>query len=240
VTHPTEAAATASGDPTRERGRYWLLFGASIGLLALSPLIPPGPLTGMGRDGLLAIVFIGGMRAIWHRTRTGTALVSLVGVALLATIASRATELGAADMLADVLGFVALGAIGVAILHDVLRSERVSTDTLFAAGCIYLVLGLWAGKLHLLLEMAAPGSYELGLPAGASIDDVDQALTYFSFVTLTTTGYGDVLPLTPAARSFASVEALMGQLYVAILIARLVGLHMRGDHGREEGKSDDG
>ena len=217
-----------SGDgPDRRRGRYWMLFGASVVLIAATPMLPDGPVMALGRPVLRAVVLLGGLLAVWRRTRVGGLVAVLITLALAASVMDAAADLGGADVLVDVLGFIALGAIGTAIMLDILRAERVSTDTLFAAACVYLVMGLWWGKLHLLLEWAMPGSYELGLPAGATADDVDQVLTYFSFVTLSTLGYGDVLPASPAARNLASLQALMGQLYVAILVARLVGLHMR-------------
>ena len=75
--------------------------------------------------------------------------------------------------------------------------------------------------LYVGMEQVSPGSIQV---------NPDEPLTrqcvYYSYVTLTTLGYGDVTPLTPTARSFSFVEALMGQLYLAVLVARLVGLHI--------------
>ena len=58
------------------------------------------------------------------------------------------------------------------------------------------------------------------------IDKDPAALVYFSFITLSTVGYGDITPLSPPARSFAFMEAIIGQIYLAVLVARLVGLHI--------------
>ena len=65
------------------------------------------------------------------------------------------------------------------------------------------------------------------LPASGLQPDVEHALLYFSLVSITTMGYGDILPVSALARSFASLEGVFGTLYLAVMIARLVGLHSR-------------
>ena len=84
---------------------------------------------------------------------------------------------------------------------------------------------MW-GNLYLLLELIRPGSFQI--PAAwriGAIWDPAAALVYFSFITLTTVGYGDIVPMWPGAGGLAAAEAIVGQLYLAITIARLVGLH---------------
>jgi hypothetical protein len=110
------------------------------------------------------------------------------------------------------------------VLRDVLSQKDVTGDTLAGAACGYLLLGvLWAG-LYAMLEVVEPGS--ITLPEGpAGIEEVSIWFTYFSFVTITTLGYGDMTPVTASAGMLAAIEALVGQLYIAVLIARMVGLH---------------
>jgi voltage-gated potassium channel Kch len=100
----------------------------------------------------------------------------------------------------------------------------VTVDTICASLCIYLLLGVcWSG-IHVLAEVLEPGSFQL--PGhGPDAQFVDFAL-YYSLVTMTTLGYGDVIPSSPSTRMFAATEAIMGQLYIAVLVARLVGLHI--------------
>ena len=112
------------------------------------------------------------------------------------------------------------------LLTHVLRSDEVTSETIYAALCIYLLLGMIWGMLHFGLESFQPGSYEgLSTLAGYS-EGLGSSCLYYSYVTLTTLGYGDVTPVTAAARSLSFVEALMGQLFLAVLIARLVGSHI--------------
>src|SRR5262249_27363687 len=111
----------------------------------------------------------------------------------------------------------------------------VTFDTVAGAACAYFLLGLVWGDLFLLVDRWRPGSF--AIPTGWMVGpgrDLRSALMYFSFSTLTTLGYGDIHPTDPApagpgadpaAGGLCAAEALIGQLYVAIMIARMVGLH---------------
>ena len=90
---------------------------------------------------------------------------------------------------------------------------------------IYLLLGgIWA-MLYQVVALTIPHAFHLpeGI-AGGDADALQRLLTYFSFITLTTTGYGDITPIHPVARTLTMLEALVGQLYPAITLARLVSL----------------
>jgi hypothetical protein len=88
---------------------------------------------------------------------------------------------------------------------------------------------VWAFVFYF-LDLVEAGSFSF---ATTSREDVGSFL-YYSFITLTTVGYGDIVPLTSPARSLAAMEALMGQLYLAITIARLVGVHASQSRGRDK------
>ena len=98
--------------------------------------------------------------------------------------------------------------------------------------CIYLLLGVLWALVYSALELLAPESFTIMVAGGAGNEAMrfraDQAIfpLYYSFITLTTLGYGDVVPSSPPARMLAALEAIMGQLYLAVLVARLVGLHI--------------
>jgi hypothetical protein len=108
--------------------------------------------------------------------------------------------------------------IVVLLLKDLLMRATITTDMIYCAISIYLLIGImWAG-VYGLLESMAPGSFSA--PSG-SVDYV-----YFSFVTLTTVGYGDVAPLTVLAKRLAIFEAGMGGIYMAIIVALIVGRYL--------------
>jgi hypothetical protein len=129
-------------------------------------------------------------------------------------------------------GFHALAALFLAftiatVLRNVYTAKDVSADSIYAALCGYLLAGLAFGHLYCLVELVTPGgafrgSQELTAQLGEEGSQLS-LLSYFSFVTLTTLGYGDITPATGAARGLVIVEAVLGQFYVAVLIAELVG-----------------
>jgi hypothetical protein len=88
---------------------------------------------------------------------------------------------------------------------------------------VYLLIGLTWAALYILIEYVNPGSF---IDTSTKIPINAPRFLFFSYVTLTTTGYGTLLPVSDPARSLALVEAIFGQLYLAILVARLVGLHI--------------
>lgn len=118
------------------------------------------------------------------------------------------------------------------IMAHVFSTEDVAADTLFGAASVYLLLGLVWTLAYTLLERIQPGSFSLSAAPTATDGAAIFDYLYYSFATLTTLGYGDITPLTAEARSLAILEAVTGVLYVAVLIARLVGMY-----GRAESKS---
>lgn len=116
----------------------------------------------------------------------------------------------------------------IVILLAVLRPGKVTGDKLAGAICVYLMLGLTFAIAFSVLEATRPGAFLL--PAELSGPELghggEYVFIYFSFSTLTTLGYGDIVPVAAFARTLTWVEAATGQLYLAILIARLVGLHL--------------
>jgi len=124
-----------------------------------------------------------------------------------------------------------------AILTYVLHAHEVDVSTIFAAVSVYFLLAyIWATG-YALLELANPGSITItALGTETGFDRIQNSgyLTYFSFVTLTTLGYGDVTPASDGARVLAVTEAALGQLFLVVLVARLVGLHTSLDYATHQ------
>jgi hypothetical protein len=127
-----------------------------------------------------------------------------------------------------IFGFLFLALIASSILKKILGARLITANLIFAAVCVYLMLGIAWSMIYSLLELAAPGSFNTSAASLEIQDTADTSLQtlYFSFVTLTTLGYGDISPVTPPAQFFAVLEALTGQIYLAVLVAGLVGLHI--------------
>jgi hypothetical protein len=110
----------------------------------------------------------------------------------------------------------------VIILSHIFREREVTADLIMGAVCVYFFIGLMWGFVFSLLEGFQPGSFRFGQGQAAGLSN----FLYYSFVTQTTLGYGDITPITAPARSLSLLEAVIGQLYLAVLIARLVGVHI--------------
>jgi hypothetical protein len=114
----------------------------------------------------------------------------------------------------------------VLIVASLFRSPALSLDSVFGAICGYLLLGMAWGVLYSMLDTVWPGSFEVGSRLAEQVQADKSRIhlfTYYSFITLTTVGYGDVTPLSVPARTCAWLEALTGQFYLAVLVAGLVG-----------------
>lgn len=119
----------------------------------------------------------------------------------------------------------------VGLVRELFSVKRVTLDTISAAICAYLLMGLAWGFLFAVVAMEHPGSFSrvLLLRSAASASPMFMSLHnffYYSFVCLTTTGYGDIAPTSDIARALSVLESVTGQMYLAILIARLVSLEV--------------
>ena len=111
----------------------------------------------------------------------------------------------------------------VLFLSYLFAEEAVTRDTLFAAIIVYLLIGLMWSLLYSVMELLQPGTFAI---SHGQFKGHPYYFLYYSFVTLTTLGYGDITPADPRASVFAILEAIIGQIYLAVLVARLVGLHI--------------
>jgi hypothetical protein len=123
---------------------------------------------------------------------------------------------------ANIFGIIFLAYTAIVILTHLFRKKEITTDVIMGSVCVYFLIGLMWGFVYLILENFHPGSFLIEQATANHLAD----FIYYSFVTLSTLGYGDIIPLSSPARSLSALEAIMGQLYIAILIARLVGIHI--------------
>ena len=131
--------------------------------------------------------------------------------------------------LAHCLGIISLVYTMIVVAKYVSTAKRVSWNTVSAALCIYLLFSVAYAMLYSILVILDPGSFSYTIGDVKWTESESQFLItglYYSLVTMTTLGYGDVIPRTPVTQMAASVQALVGQLYVAVLVARLVGMHV--------------
>jgi voltage-gated potassium channel len=218
--------------------KFRFLLVALLALLASQPLMGGHTLGRLCYTTLWSVVLIVTIFAIsdvrWQRF-VGLGL----GVPILPAIWCRhLLSSGVAEMFEiPVFGLAVIffGIVAVMVMQHLVKYE-VTADNVAGAVCAYLFLGLGIGALYAIIETSRPHSFQAaGNLALELADPVHRrsTLVYFSFVTLTTAGYGDIVPATALTRTLAMLEAVLGQFYLAVLVAGLVGIRVsrRGGSG---------
>lgn len=125
--------------------------------------------------------------------------------------------------LLKLLGFIVFGTIAViAIYYELSHTTRITTDTILGSVCTYLLIGLTYGAVYTLIEFVHPGSFAHNTTATIEQAMNNFDLNYFSFVTLTTVGFGDIIATTDTARSIVILESITGIFYLATLVSSLI------------------
>jgi Ion channel len=174
---------------------------------------------------LLSLVLISAVLAVASRCRTLVVAVLL----MVPAIAGRWINHFRPDLVPPpiflVAGLLLVAFVVVNLLGFVLRAPSVNAEVLCASISAYLMLGLiWTMAYWLVDQLTPGGAFSFNTNAGRQSMNGFNAF-YFSFITLSTVGYGDITPLSRIARWLAAMEAMTGLLYVAVLIARLVSLY---------------
>ena len=173
----------------------------------------------------LTVVLVAGGFSLGDRRRLRAVVIALAAVAVASRWLSHVGDLLGLRILFHLSTLLFLALNGGGVLAKVLRGGRVTPHRIQGAIAVYLLLGLTCAFGYSLIELLEPGSFNL--PPAAAADGARMGdFIYFSFVTLTSLGYGDVQPASSSARTLAILEALAGQLYLAILVARLVALQI--------------
>ncbi len=214
----------------RRPGQFTILLIAMLGFLLVPPFFINYEPTGMLASTFLSLLLMSVLYVFPSRGEFKIACVLAVP-----TLAGRWLVLqfphSVLLIVAVVLCWVCfLILTDVVILRQVLSTTRVTNDTISGAVCGYLILGIIFAFLYALVGLAYPSSFLVD--GRIAVPDISRLfyqheisnLIYYSFVTLATLGYGDIAPVSPPARMLAVIEAIAGQFYVAILIARLVSI----------------
>ena len=209
-------------------GRYGSLLLALVMLMLMQLTVD----TTVGKyllEATFIAVLLTGLRAI--ETQKGLlgfeVILLLIGVVL--SIAGTVTNNTPLFFIGNTCRVVFMIMVALTILIDLFRSRKVSGDTLAGAVCVYLLIAVIWGYFFLLIEVIVPGSFSFTQGHARMQLWISQEFFqffYFSLVTITTVGYGDMTPVTTAAQTFATIEAVIGQIYLTILVARLVGMYM--------------
>jgi hypothetical protein len=174
---------------------------------------------------LIAVVLLFAVRAIGGSRRTLIWAVVLVIPAIGARVANHFWPNQVPVEGPCWPGVVFVLYVAANLLRYVLRASRVNSEVLCAGIAAYLMLGLLWAFAYILVEHHVPGSFAITVSADAGQSVTGFNALYFSFVTLSTVGYGDIIPVAPVAKLLAVMEATVGILTTTVLIARLVALY---------------
>ena len=170
--------------------------------------------------GLSMVVLVAGIYAISHRGWTlvvGTLLGILAVILDVLDTASSGIDTLTIIRIITVIVFFAF--LAVVIIFEVVSQKKITAEMIYGSIAGYLLIGMMGGAIFILMEILEPGSFNVDL-----VDhDSGFAFMYFSFVTLTTLGYGDIIPTATHSKAFAVVHSVIGQFYLTVLIATLVG-----------------
>jgi hypothetical protein len=211
---------------SEERALSVFLLLLVVEMFVIGPVVRTVPKLGLVRDLLFSLLLVTGMlTVVKHRT-----LQWITGMFVLLAIAVRwaAIVFGTPGFLFWnlVLSLLVTLAFLLVVLWWVYREGPVTGHRVRGAVAAYLLLAICFSFAYALIEYVHPGSFTLPLGGAEGIQPRSASFLYFSVVTLTTVGFGDIAAVHPVARSLVMVEALVGTLYPAILIARIVTLQI--------------
>lgn len=203
--------------------RFLHLFISLIALLVIYPFLENVHYLRTVFSAILTAVFISAIYAISQKRHHALIAIFLALPALASTWVSHLHVNEALFLVGRVSMVMFYILVIVNILTFIFKQDEVSRDLIVGAAVVYLLMALMWSNLYIMLETLSPGSF--ALPDG-QLQNSRYLFIYYSFVTITTLGYGDVTPLTSMASSASALEALVGQLYLIITVAFLVGVHV--------------
>lgn len=203
--------------------RYAVLFYTLLATLAAGPLLESAGLSAGVLEGLLALNLVAAVAPIARGGQRRLLVALVAAVVFTRGLAARLEVESVSTMAFDVWTIIGLTAAASAF-RFALRARTVDSEHLYAALDAYLLVGVFLGVFFWTLERQAPGSLDYAAAASSTFSAADGI--YFSFVTLGTLGCGDITLRSDAARGVAIVEAVAGQLYLAVLVSRLVSLQI--------------
>lgn len=210
----------------RTSNRFLFLMGALIAVIFFYPFAEGSDKSEYIFSGLMTVILFLALYAVIdrkHHFRIAFVLL-LPAISLLwaRAVFSGSPELIVGSTLTSILFF---GVIIAMIVHRILTTPHINRDTIYGAVSVYLLIGLlWASMYATAAEMT-PDAFSYS--AGAALPGNSLTfgnILYFSFITLSTTGYGDIIPTIRITQSLAMVEAITGVIFIAVFVSRLVGI----------------
>ena len=206
-----------------KRDRYLFLLISLVVLLLITPLFEGVFTLTTLLDLSITIIFLASLYAIGKeekRLRIALALLLPVITGMWVTYFVHVPYL---SLVGDCCSIIFLAFTIIIILSRLFKEEEVTLDVIYSALVSFMLIALMWAFIFDILEGLSPGSF---LVTEGQFEDSRIHFIYYSFVTITTVGFGDILPVSLTARAFSIVEMVVGQIFLIVLIARLVGINI--------------
>ena len=216
------------------KSRFLFLITSILLLIVLSPLLQNFFRLKMIMNIFFTTIIISGIYAVSPK-KQNSIIAALLALPMLVAMWSRYFVINPTFMIVG--SFFGIFFIAFAIINILLfifREAEISTEMIYAAIVVYLLLAVMWTFIYGVIELCHNGSFSIARQN--EITDNRLYLLYYSFVTITTLGYGDITPLTDIARSFTLLEAVIGQIYLVVVVAWLVGMFVSQNPRKKSGK----
>ncbi|MDB5376486.1 MAG: ion transporter [Rubritepida sp.] len=211
--------------PYGDAALHWLLGALGLLIFVSEPLRELGLFPAWLQAVCLAAIVLAGLLGLKAPTRLAWPLTLLVAIVLVAQTLNAAGALREWAAGSGLLTAACLALLAMALVKQVFAAGRVTTARIEGAVALYLIVALAFAILYGVVASMLSGAFNLG-PDDGLVEILDRRFLYFSLITQTSTGYGDVTPVHGVARSLATLQAVGGQIFTAVLLARLVSLEI--------------
>ena len=205
------------------KDRFLFLLISILCLLVLAPIFQGFGGIRILMNAFITAILISGTYAASKKNYITITAASLSLPMLVSIWISHFVDMPFLVLVGDCFGIAFIAFLVIIILSFIFGEHEVTSNVIYASIVVYLLIAIMWAFVFSVLESIHPGSFAIG----ESQIEVGQPLfIYYSFVTITTLGYGDITPITATASSFSVLEAVTGQIYLVVLVARLVGMHI--------------
>ena len=208
------------------RGNFVYLLVSLLGFLIITAILAQYPTLG-GDQVLMLLLEATLIVGVWSLVRQrfwfmfGLILIAIGAINIMLDLVIQHSWAHYVNLLVALLFYLFTTFIA---FRSLLTGDRIDLNMLMGSICVYILVGISWSIFYYFESMIHPGAFN-GIGAAGGKEQFTELL-YYSYVTLSTLGYGDVTPVTPIARTLAFLEALFGQFYIAILVASFVGMHL--------------
>ena len=205
------------------KDRFLFLLVSILCLLIFTPIFQGVIGVRILMNVFITAILIFGTYAASKKTYIAITAVSLALPMLVLIWTSHFVDIPFLVFMGDCFAIAFLAFLVIVILSFIFSEHEVTINVIYASIVVYLLIAIMWAFVYSVLESIHPGSFAAG---EGQIEAGRRLYIYYSFVTITTLGYGDITPTTDLSNTFSFLEAVTGQLYIAILIARLVGIQI--------------